>query len=126
MLDIAAKNVFRHKVRSVLTILGIALGIGLILALGSIGAGLSTQIEQQFASRAAYITVTASDMSQGISPETIDSLQTLPGVEYAVPISTYQISRTVRGGFRRGSSGPEACRYRDSRAEDGGVEALSP
>jgi len=102
MLDIAAKNVFRHKVRSVLTILGIALGIGLILALGSIGAGLSTQIEQQFASRAAYITVTASDMSQGISPETIDSLQTLPGVEYAVPISTYQISRTVRGGFGGG------------------------
>lgn len=102
MLDLATKNVFRHKVRSFLTVLGIALGIGLILALGSIGAGLSAQIEEQFASRAAYITIMASDMSEGISQETIDGLQTLPGVEYAVPTATYQISRTVRGGFGGG------------------------
>jgi putative ABC transport system permease protein len=105
MLDIAAKNVFRHKTRSFLTILGIALGIGLILALGSIGAGLSSQIEQQFASRAAYIQVSASNDADGISDDTIQGIQALPGVEYAVPIGTYQISRTVRGGFGGGFQG---------------------
>jgi len=105
MLDIAAKNVFRHKIRSFLTILGIALGIGLILALGSIGAGLSSQIEQQFASRAAYIQVSASNDADGISDDTIQGIQALPGVEYAVPIGTYQISRTVRGGFGGGFQG---------------------
>jgi putative ABC transport system permease protein len=105
MLDIAAKNVFRHKTRSFLTILGIALGIGLILALGSIGAGLSSQIEQQFASRAAYIQVSATNDADGISDDTIQGIQALPGVEYAVPIGTYQISRTVRGGFGGGFQG---------------------
>ena len=105
MLDLAAKNVFRHKTRSFLTILGIALGIGLILALGSIGAGLSSQIEQQFASRAAYIQVMATDDTEGISDDTIQGIQALPGVDYAVPIATYQISRTVRGGFGGGFQG---------------------
>lgn len=105
MLDIATKNVFRHKTRSFLTVLGIALGIGLILALGSIGAGLSSQIETQFASRAAYIQVSASDSTEGISEDTIQGIQSLPGVEYAVPIATYQISRTVRGGFGGGFQG---------------------
>ncbi len=105
MLDIAAKDVFRHKTRSFLTIIGIALGIGLILALGSIGAGLSYQIEQQFASSAAYIQISATDDTVGISQETIDGIQSLPGVEYAVPIASYRISRTVRGGFGGGFGG---------------------
>ena len=105
MLDLAAKNVFRHKTRSFLTVLGIALGIGLILALGSIGAGLSAQIQQQFASRAAYIQVSATDDTDGISDDTIQGIRSLPGVDYAVPVATYQISRTVRGGFGGGFQG---------------------
>ncbi len=105
MLDIAAKDVFRHKTRSFLTVIGIALGIGLILALGSIGAGLSSQIQSQFASSAAYIQVSATDDTVGISDDTIQGIQSLPGVNYAVPVATYRISRTVRGGFGGGFVG---------------------
>ncbi len=105
MIDLALKNIFRHKTRSFLTILGIALGIGLILALGSIGAGLSAQIEQQFASRAAYIDVRATSDSNGISQDTTDGIQSLPGVESAIPIGTYRISRAIRGGFGGGFVG---------------------
>ena len=105
MLDIAAKDVFRHKTRSFLTVIGIALGIGLILALGSIGAGLSSQIQSQFASSAAYIQVSATDDTVGISEDTIQGIQSLPGVDYAVPVATYRISRTVRGGFGGGFAG---------------------
>ena len=105
MLDIAAKNVFRHMTRSFLTILGIALGIGLILALGSIGAGLSAQIQNQFASSAAYIQVGATDDTVGISTDTIQGIQSLAGVDYAIPVATYRISRTVRGGFGGGFAG---------------------
>jgi len=105
MLDIAAKNVYRHKTRSFLTILGIALGIGLILALGSIGAGLSAQIQNQFASSAAYIQVGATDDTVGISTDTIQGIQSLAGVDYAIPVATYRISRTVRGGFGGGFAG---------------------
>lgn len=123
MLDLAAKNVFRHKVKSFLTILGIALGIGLILALGSIGAGLSAQIQDQFASRAAYITVTASDNSVGISQETIDGIQTLSGVEYAVPTATYRISRAIRGGFGGGfgGGGMQISGFQGGRSGSGSV-----
>ncbi|MFZ2455735.1 MAG: ABC transporter permease [Candidatus Altiarchaeia archaeon] len=126
MLDLAAKNVFRHKVRSFLTVLGIALGIGLILALGSIGAGLSAQIQDQFASRAAYITVTASDNSVGMSQETIDGIQTLPGVEYAVPTATYRISRAIRGGFGGGfgGGGMQISGFQGGRSGSGSVSII--
>jgi putative ABC transport system permease protein len=127
MLDLAAKNVFRHKVRSFLTILGIALGIGLILALGSIGAGLSAQIEQQFASRAAYISVSASDRGVGISQETIDGIQSLPGVDYGVPIATYSISRTIRGGFGEGfgGGGMQISGFRGGGQNGGGTASIT-
>jgi len=105
MLDIALKNIFRHKTRSLLTALGISLGIGLILALGSIGAGLSAQIEQQFASRAAFIQVSATDNAEGISQDTIDGIASLPGIESAIPVASYRISRTMRGGFGGGGFG---------------------
>ena len=57
MLDIAIRNVFRQKSRSVLTILGIAIGIGLILGLGSIGEGLNQQMQQSFGNVGAVIDV---------------------------------------------------------------------
>jgi len=118
MLDIALKNVFRQKARSILTLLGIALGIGLILALGSIGQGLNQQIAQQFGNVGAVIDVRdqtddTSGVSSGISQDAIDELQSWPEVESVVPVGTYRITRGFRGGgfggggfglFGRGSS----------------------
>lgn len=97
MLDIAIKNILRHKVRSFLTILGITLGIGLILVLGSIGAGLNAQIQQQVGNVAAIINVRATDNDVGISEETIDGIKDITGVETVVPIANYRIMRVFRG-----------------------------
>ena len=103
MLDIALKNVFRQKVRSVLTILGIAMGIGLILALGSIGEGLNQQITESV--RAVT--------GDGISDDIIDAINNMKGVEEVIPVGEYRIKRS--GGFHgparlkalfTGSSGP--------------------
>ncbi|MCX6695697.1 MAG: ABC transporter permease [Candidatus Altiarchaeota archaeon] len=103
MLDIAVKNVFRQKVRSMLTMMGIALGIGLILALGSIGEGLNQQITQQFGDVGAVIDVRdASDNNVGISQDAIDELQSWPEVESAIPIGSYRITRGFGGGFGGG------------------------
>ncbi len=99
MLDIALKNVFRQKVRSILTIAGIAMGIGLVLALGSIGEGLNQQMAQQFGNVGAVIDVRdESDNSVGISQDVIDELQSWPEIESVVPIGTYRITRGFRGG----------------------------
>jgi len=106
MLDIAIKNVFRQKARSFLTLLGIALGIGLILALGSIGEGLNQQISQQFGNVGGVIDVRdASEPSVGISQDAIDELESWPEIESVVPVGTYRITRGFRGGFGGGGFG---------------------
>jgi putative ABC transport system permease protein len=98
MLDIAFKNVGRHKVRSFLTVLGISLGIGLILALGSIGAGLTKQIQERVGNVAAVIDVRAQSETEGISDDTIEGIRDLPGVDTVVPVGSYRITRRFRGG----------------------------
>lgn len=97
MLDIAIKNILRHKIRSFLTILGITLGIGLILTLGSIGAGLNAQIQKQVGSVAAIINVRAIDNDIGISEDTIEGIKDITAVETVVPIANYRITRVFRG-----------------------------
>ncbi len=98
MLDIAFKNVGRHTVRTFLTVLGISLGIGLILALGSIGAGLNKQIQERVGNVAAVIDVRAQSETDGISDDTIEGIRDIPGVETVVPVGSYRITRRFRGG----------------------------
>jgi len=97
MLDIALKNVFRQKVRSSLTVLGIALGIGLILALGSIGEGLNKQISESFGDVAGVIDVRAQDSDEGIDDDIIEDIRYIEGVEEVIPIGEYRITRGGRG-----------------------------
>ncbi len=98
MLDIAVKNVFRQKIRSGLTILGIAMGIGLILSLGSIGEGLNQQMAERFGNVGAVIDVRdESDNNVGISEDVIDELKGWPEIDSVVPIGSYRITRGFRG-----------------------------
>jgi len=79
MLDLALKSVFRHKIRSGLTLLGIALGIGLIIGLGAIGKGLNKNMEEQFGSMGGIINVradTSDEDAEGIDEDTIEEHDT--------------------------------------------------
>jgi len=113
MLDIAVKNVFRQKIRSALTILGIAMGIGLILALGSIGEGLNQQMQARFGTVAAVIDVrdtsdeggTGTGIAQGISQDVIDDIQSWGEVDSVVPVGNYRVARGRGGGFGGGPMG---------------------
>jgi putative ABC transport system permease protein len=106
MLDIAVKNVIRQRTRSLLTIAGIAMGIGLILALGSIGEGLTEQISASFGTVAAVIDVSdSSDNNVGISQDVIDELKSWPTIESVFPVSTYRITKGTKG-MRGGFGGP--------------------
>ena len=113
MLDIALKNVFRQKVRSTLTILGIAMGIGLILALGAVGEGLNKQIGESIGDLAGVIDVKATDNDEGISEDVIEDIKNIEGVTDVIPVGEYTITRGTKSfkgmmGSRRilvGSSG---------------------
>ncbi len=98
MIDIALRNVFRQRVRSALTILGIAIGIGLILSLGAIGEGLNRQIQQQFGDIAGVIDVRyTGEEDEGIEDDIIDGIRDIEGVSEVVPIGEYRITRGGRG-----------------------------
>lgn len=97
MIDIALKNVFRQRVRSSLTIVGISLGIGLILALGAIGEGLNQQIEESFGDIAGVIDVRSPrESDEGITEDVIDGIRDIAGVTEVVPVGEYRITRGGR------------------------------
>ncbi len=96
MLDIALKNVFRQKVRSLLTALGIAMGIGLILTLGAIGEGLNRQIQQSFGDMAAVVDVRYRGTDEGITEDMIADIRDIEGVKSVAAIGEYRITRGGR------------------------------
>jgi putative ABC transport system permease protein len=87
MLELALKNIFRYRIRSLLTIAGIGIGIGLILALGSIGAGISSEMGKGVKDLACIVDVYSAEGN--ISQETIEKIKKLEHVEYVVAIPTY-------------------------------------
>jgi len=103
----ALRDISRHKSRSFLTILGIAVGIGLVLSLGSISEGLSAQIQEQFSQVAANIRVSATDDTVGITSDNIEAISDIPGVESAIPTARYQITRRFGGREMGGFGGRE-------------------
>jgi len=100
MIDVALKNVFRQKIRSSLTILGIAIGIGLILALGAIGEGLNKQLKESFGDIAGVIDVNTNfENAEGISDDIIEGIEDIDSVTSVVPVGEYRITR---GGWGMG------------------------
>ncbi|MBN2015076.1 MAG: ABC transporter permease [Candidatus Altiarchaeota archaeon] len=123
MIDVALKNVFRQRVRSGLTILGIAIGIGLILALGAIGEGLNKQIRESFGDIAGVIDVRADfENDEGISDDVIEGIKKIDGVTSVVPVGEYQIRRGSRGMggmmFRFGGVGGASMTFTGIFPED--------
>ena len=55
------KNLLRRKTRSILTILGVALGIAAIVALTAIGAGMADSFGNLFATSDADLTLSQAD-----------------------------------------------------------------
>lgn len=97
MIDVALKNVFRHRTRSGLTIMGIAIGIGLILSLGAIGEGLNRQIEESFGDIAGVIDVRSTgENDDGITEDVIEGIRDIEGVNEVVPVGEYRITRGGR------------------------------
>ncbi|MBN2331138.1 MAG: ABC transporter permease [Candidatus Aenigmarchaeota archaeon] len=108
MIDLALKDLSEHKVRTILTALGIFIAITAIVSLGSISTGLNQLITESTGSIGSdtIFVMRTFDMSEMVGPpgsyqiedmerEDVEFLASLPGVKRAVPI----IARQFGGMF---------------------------
>lgn len=88
MFSISFKNVFRNKVRTALSVLGIVIGVAAIIVLVSIVDGLSADVEKAIGAVESIRVV----KSQGdpvfsrLDASLVDELDAFPGVQVAVPM----------------------------------------
>ncbi len=107
MIDLALKDLRGHKVRTILTALGIFIAITAIVSLGSISTGLNELVTSSTASIGSdtIFVMKHFDLSEMAGPtgsyqiedidnEDVEFLQSLPGVKRVVPIISRQF-----GGF---------------------------
>jgi putative ABC transport system permease protein len=102
MLDLALKNLWGHKVRSALTILGIVIAIASVVAIGSISAGINDIVQSQLETVAGKILVQeqgaggfAGPPSGKVPIEDMESISELTGVESVA----YMLLRQSKEGF---------------------------
>lgn len=102
MLDLAFKNIIRQQTRTFLTVLGIVLGIGAVVALGSISAGLNEEIQASLELNAGRIIVTQEGSSgfivgfegSELTEEDVQEIADTSGVKEVVP-QIYEIGELV-------------------------------
>jgi putative ABC transport system permease protein len=100
-IKLMAKNPFRNKARLALAVIGIAIGIATIVALGMLTEGLKVSIEEQLKTGGADFVVmknTTSESSSGtysIKNSRVDEISKINGVKQAAGV--YTSSRTIDG-----------------------------
>ena len=94
-LRIALKALNRNKLRTVLTMLGMIIGVGAVITMVALGTGARTTIEERVKSAGTnMIMVNAGNFSQGgvrmgqgnsttLTPEDANAIKQIPGVQYA-------------------------------------------
>jgi putative ABC transport system permease protein len=105
MLDLALKNIMRNRTRTILTTLGILIGIGAVVALGSIAEGLNATVQSSLQLTTSKITVRQAGagifgMGSELTNDDVELLKSISGVKDVVPIDVFL-------GPMQGFSGPE-------------------
>jgi ABC-type antimicrobial peptide transport system permease subunit len=96
MLNLIFKNLFRRKTRTLLTVLGITVGVSMIVALGAIGEGMRTGYASMFGGSGADLTLMQKgsfDITMsGVDEQVIDDVAALPGVREATGLIVGNVS----------------------------------
>jgi len=99
-LRIALKALNRNKLRTVLTMLGMIIGVGAVITMVALGTGARTTIEERVKSAGTnMIMVNAGNFSSGgvrmgqgnstkLTPEDANAIKQIPGVQYAAAGAT--------------------------------------
>jgi putative ABC transport system permease protein len=94
-LDMSIRNLWRHKIRSGLTVLGIVLAIAAIVSLGSISEGIDTLVKEQLKMAAGFVTVSEASSGSTYGPPSLDpqldmsivsDIEDIEGVEKVSPV----------------------------------------
>lgn len=109
-INLVLKNPFRNKTRSALSIIGIAIGITIIVALGLITGGLQDSVQTTMNEGGAEITVSSNTTNVSASSQLdssyIDTLSNITGVIDTAGVMSVSNSTTSQGGgvqFGRGN-----------------------
>jgi putative ABC transport system permease protein len=107
-LRIALKALNRNKLRTVLTMLGMIIGVGAVITMVALGTGARTTIEERVKSAGTnMIMVNAGNFSTGgvrmgqgnstkLTPEDANAIKQIPGVQYAAAGATTR-SQVIAG-----------------------------
>lgn len=103
MLDLAYKNIMRQRTRTILTAMGILIGIGAIVALGSIAEGIDVAVQSGLELTAGKITVTEKDAGffgfmGELTDEDLEVVESIGGIKDVVPILIYMESMIMMQG----------------------------
>src|SRR5512143_4357453 len=82
------KNLWRRKTRTLLTLLGIAVGVGAVVSLSAFGEGLASGMQLTFSAPEADLTVGQRDAMMlflsAVDEEVGDEIKQMPGVGQVV------------------------------------------
>lgn len=97
ILKVSIKNINGNKLRTILTMLGLIIGIASVIILVGIGSGTSSQVTSQVQSLGAdVLTLNISSTDTSLDYDQIDEIKKLQNIESAAPYKT--VSSTVTRG----------------------------
>ncbi|MAH42271.1 hypothetical protein CL614_00900 [archaeon] len=95
IFKVAVRNLSHHKLRTGLTMLGVIIGIGAIVALVSLGGALTDSIDEQFEQLGSKRFIVMPKMTMSLGPpggsvmltdRDVDTVERVKGVKHAIPI----------------------------------------
>ncbi len=92
MWEMMLREFVRHKLRTVLTMLGVMIGIFLVTSVSSFAEGITYYVNDQIAITSGLVIVTESGiqgfnmMMSEIDEELVDEVENVPGVDHVAPI----------------------------------------
>ncbi len=126
MFNFIFKNLFRRKTRTLLTVIGIAVGVSMIVALGAIGEGLRTGYASMFGGSGADLTLMQKgsyDVTlSGVDEQVIGDVAALTGVREATGMIVGNISAPGAAYFFVFGYDPTGFAFKKFRVVEG--EAL--
>lgn len=97
IIKIAFKNIISNKLRSILTMLGLVIGISSVIVLVGIGSGSSSEVKTQVQSLGTDIlTLTISSSDYSLEYNKLEEIKTLTNIKEVTPFKN--ISATVNRG----------------------------
>jgi ABC-type antimicrobial peptide transport system permease subunit len=123
MFNFIFKNLFRRKTRTLLTVLGIAVGVSMIVALGAIGEGLRTGYASMFGGSGADLTLMQKgsyDITlSGVDEQAVTDIEAVPGIKEATGMIVGNVSASGAAYFFIFGYDPNSFAFEKFRVVEG-------